>query len=143
MKDCIFCRIANKEVPSYTIYEDEVVYAFLDLSQATLGHTLVIPKQHCQDIFDYDVQLAGEVFARIPKIARALQAAFPSMKGLNVINNNREFAGQTVFHSHIHLIPRYDACDGLKLEFVDHSKFYTEEQLDHIAKRIASEIKEG
>lgn len=140
MKDCIFCKIAQKEIPSYKIYEDDVVYAFLDLSQVTPGHTLVIPKTHCQDIFEYDATLAGEVFARIPKIARALQAAFPEMKGLNILNNNRELAGQTVFHSHIHLLPRYAQNDGLTIEFTDHSSQYTEEEMKRIASRIVEEL---
>ncbi|MCQ4504371.1 HIT domain-containing protein, partial [Vibrio parahaemolyticus] len=70
MENCIFCKIIKQEIPSYKIYEDEKVYAFLDISQATKGHTLVIPKQHVSDIFEYDEVLAADVFSRIPKIAR-------------------------------------------------------------------------
>lgn len=107
MENCIFCKIIDQEIPSYKIYEDEKVYAFLDISQATKGHTLVVPKKHVNDIFEYDENLAADLFTRIPKIARALEKAFPEMEGLNIINNNKELAYQSVFHSHVHLIPRY------------------------------------
>ena len=72
MKDCIFCKIVRNEIPSYTVYEDDIVKAFLDISQGTPGHTLVIPKNHIANIFEYDEELASEVFARIPKIALLL-----------------------------------------------------------------------
>lgn len=142
MEDCIFCKIANGEIPSYKVYEDEVVVAFLDLSQTTPGHTLVIPKQHCQDIFAYSADLAGEVFKRIPKIARALEKAFPEMEGLNIVNNNKELAYQSVFHSHFHLIPRYSKDDTFAIKFADHSNEYTPEDMEVIAKRIADEVTE-
>lgn len=140
MDDCVFCKIVDGKIPSYKVYEDEVVLAFLDLSQTTPGHTLVIPKQHCQDIFDYDSELAGEVFKRIPKIARALEKAFPEMEGLNIINNNKELAYQSVFHSHFHLIPRYSQDDDFSIHFADHSDRYTPEEMEYIAKRIADEV---
>ena len=85
MENCIFCKIINKEIPSYPVYEDDVVYAFLDITQTTKGHTLVIPKQHVTDIFEYDETLAGELFSRIPKIARAIEQAFPECQGLNIV----------------------------------------------------------
>ncbi len=71
MTDCIFDKIINKEIPAHIVYEDDVVLAFLDISQVTPGHTLVVPKKHVANIFEYDEDLAGAVFARIPKIARA------------------------------------------------------------------------
>ena len=73
--NCIFCKIIKGEIPSYTVYEDDVVKAFLDISQGTPGHTLVIPKKHVPDLFAYDADLAAQVFSRIPKIARAVKAA--------------------------------------------------------------------
>lgn len=138
MSDCIFCKIINQEIPSYKIYEDDVVYAFLDLSQATKGHTLVIPKKHVKDIFEYDEELAGKVFARIPKIARALEKAFPDMKGLNILNNNREMAYQSVFHSHIHLIPRYGKDDKFEITFGTND--YPKEEIQAIANKISKEV---
>ena len=71
-----FCKINNRDIPSYKVYEDDQVYAFLDISQVTPGHTLVIPKVHVTDIFEYDEALAAEVFARVPKIARAIEKPF-------------------------------------------------------------------
>lgn len=140
MTDCIFCKIINKEIPSYPVYEDDVVYAFLDITQTTKGHTLVIPKKHVTDIFDYDDQLASEVFARIPKIARAIEKAFPDVVGLNIVNNNREAAYQSVFHSHIHLIPRYGKEDDFSMTFADNGSDYTQEDMMTVATSINKEI---
>lgn len=136
MEDCIFCKIINGEIPSYKIYEDEVIYAFLDITQVTPGHTLVVPKKHAKDIFEYDEELASQVFARIPKIARALEKAYPDMQGLNIINNNREVAYQSVFHSHIHLIPRFSPHDDFSMHFGNHQDQYNPTLMEAIAKRI-------
>ncbi|CAI3257719.1 HIT family protein [Enterococcus cecorum] len=136
MEDCIFCKIINGEIPSYKIYEDEVVYAFLDITQVTPGHTLVVPKKHAKDIFEYDEELASQVFTRIPKIARALEKAYPDMQGLNIINNNREVAYQSVFHSHIHLIPRFSPHDDFSMHFGNHQDQYNPTLMEAIAKRI-------
>lgn len=136
MTDCIFCKIVNGEIPSSTIYEDDVVKAFLDLSQTTPGHTLVIPKKHIANIFDYDESLASAVFARIPKIARAIKKSNPHIIGMNIINNNGEVAGQTVFHSHFHLVPRYSEDDDFSIHFGDHSNQYTANDLQKIAANI-------
>lgn len=141
MENCIFCKIAAGEIPSYKVYEDDVVYAFLDLSQVTQGHTLVIPKKHVTDIFEYDEKLASAVFARIPKIARALEEAFPEMEGLNILNNNKELAYQSVFHSHIHLIPRYEKTDDFSVHFGDHQGLHNEAELKAIATAIAKQVK--
>ena len=136
MGDCIFCKIINGEIPSYKIYEDDIVYAFLDITQVTPGHTLVVPKKHAKDIFEYDEELASQVFARIPKIARALEKAYPDMQGLNIINNNREVAYQSVFHSHIHLIPRFSPHDDFSMHFGNHQDQYNPTLMEAIAKRI-------
>lgn len=140
MTDCIFCKIIAKEIPSYPVYEDELVYAFLDITQVTKGHTLVVPKQHVQDIFDYDEDLAAAVFARIPKIARALEKAFPEMEGLNILNNNKETAYQSVFHSHIHLIPRYSKEDDFSIHFGNHQEDYTSNEMAAIAQAIQEQV---
>ncbi len=136
MSDCIFCKIIAGEIPSYKVYEDEEVYAFLDLSQVTKGHTLVVPKTHVTDIFEYDEELAAAVFARIPKIARALEKAFPEAEGLNIVNNNKELAYQSVFHSHIHLIPRYSKEDDFSMHFGNHMDQYSQEEMAAIAETI-------
>ncbi len=140
MENCIFCKIINQEIPSYKVYEDDKVYAFLDLSQVTKGHTLVVPKQHVADIFEYDEALAADVFARIPKIAKALEKAFPEMEGLNILNNNKELAYQSVFHSHVHLIPRYGKDDDFSIHFGDHSADASKEDMQAIADAIKEQV---
>ena len=141
MENCIFCKIIKQEIPSYKIYEDEKVYAFLDISQATKGHTLVIPKQHVSDIFEYDEVLAADVFSRIPKIARSIEEAFREMQGLNILNNNRELAYQSVFHSHVHLVPRYSKEDDFSIHFGNHQSEYSAEELQQIQHTIVKQVK--
>ncbi|MDN6639460.1 MAG: HIT family protein [Tetragenococcus sp.] len=140
MADCIFCKIRDQEIPSYRVYEDDKVYAFLDMTQVTKGHTLLIPKKHVSDIFEYDDQLAVDLSTRIPKVARALQTAFPEMQGLNVINNNGEVAYQSVFHSHVHLIPRYGKEDDFSMHFGDHSGQYSQDEMTQIAQTIKAQV---
>lgn len=140
MDNCIFCKIVNKEIPSYKVYEDEVVYAFLDLTQTTKGHTLVIPKKHVTDIFEYDEEVASQLFARVPKIARAIEKAFPEMAGLNLVNNNRELAYQSVFHSHIHLLPRYSKKDDFSMRFADNSSQYSSDEMVALAEKINGQV---
>lgn len=140
MSDCIFCKIINGDIPSYKVYEDEDVYAFLDITQVTKGHTLVLPKKHVKDLLEYDEELAEKVFAKLPKISRSILKAFPEAKGLNVINNNSELAYQSVFHSHIHLIPRYSKEDDFSIHFGNHQKDYTKEEMKEIAEKIAKEL---
>lgn len=140
MTDCIFCKIIAGEIPSAKVYEDDAVYAFLDISQATPGHTLVIPKRHVADVFEYDEELAMEVWSRVPKIARALRQALPNMQGLNIVNNNGAAAYQTVFHSHVHLIPRYSEADGFSMHFENRMGHYSNEEFQQLASQIANEI---
>ena len=140
MEDCIFCKIINQEIPSHKIYEDDKVYAFLDISQVTPGHALIVPKKHVPDIFAYDEELASDVFARVPKIARAIEAAFPETGGLNILSNNKALAYQTVFHSHIHLVPRYSKKDDFSIHFGNHMEDYTPDQLAAIASKIKEQV---
>ncbi|WP_156323988.1 HIT family protein [Bacillus sp. JCM 19034] len=138
--NCIFCKIVNGEIPSSKVYEDEHVYAFLDISQVTKGHTLVIPKAHYQDIYELPSEVASQLFSAVPKIANGLKAALNPI-GMNMINNNGEKAGQTVFHYHIHLIPRYGKGDGYGAVWKDHSSEYSQEELQEAAKAISTFIK--
>lgn len=136
MSDCVFCKIAGGEIPSRKIYEDEQVVAFLDLSQVTPGHTLVIPKEHVPNIMEYNEKLAADVFSRLPKISKAVRFFHPDIKGLNVLINNGEVASQTVFHSHIHLLPRYTKDDDFGLKWANNSEKYTDNDLDQIQQDI-------
>ena len=116
MSDCLFCKIINGEIPSTKVYEDEHVFAFMDIMPLTKGHTLLIPKTHCKDLFEMPEDVAANLYKAAPKVANAIKTAFNPV-GLNTVNNNGAPAGQTVFHYHLHLIPRYDETDGLKVEW--------------------------
>lgn len=138
-KDCIFCKIVAGDIPSSKVYEDDQVYAFLDISQVTKGHTLVIPKAHVKDIYETDEEIASELFARVPKIANAIDKSF-SPKGINILSNTGEAAGQSVFHLHLHLIPRYDDTDGFKPGWITHDENYSPRELTEMAKLIYQNI---
>ena len=103
--DCIFCKMAAGEVPVAKIYEDDVVLAFLDIGPVSDGHTLVIPKQHCENLHSCPDELLGRLCSRLGKIAKAVAAAMNS-DGYNLLCNNGRAAGQIVAHLHFHIIPR-------------------------------------
>ena len=105
MCDCIFCKIANGQAPCYKIYEDEFTMAFLDISKDCDGHTLVIPKQHCENIFDCGEELLGKVMATVKKVAEHYRANC-GYGGVNILNANDKSAQQSVFHLHFHVLPR-------------------------------------
>ena len=112
--DCIFCKIANGEIPSQTVYEDEWFRAILDLAPATEGHTLILPKEHFADLTELD----GEYAEKVLKIAAGLGKAMKKglgCTGFNVVQNNGSDAGQTVMHFHMHVIPRYGKEDKVPL----------------------------
>ena len=134
MTDCIFCKIIAGEIPSSKVYEDDQVVAFLDISQVTPGHTLVVPKQHFRNLLEMDAGSASQLFARVPDIARKVMKA-TGAKGMNILNNNEEIAGQTVFHTHVHLAPRYEETDGLQISFEAHEPDFP--ALAQLAEKIA------
>lgn len=107
MEKTIFEKILDKEIPSYKIYEDEFVYAFLDVFPIAKGHTLVIPKKHSRNILDCEPETAANIGRILPKIANAVKESFDA-DGINIFQNNEEYAGQTVFHLHFHIVPRYE-----------------------------------
>lgn len=139
MSDCIFCKIINGEIPSTKVFENEHVLAFLDISQVTKGHTLVIPKVHKENIFELTPEIAKELFSVVPEISRAIKQEFNPI-GFNTLNNNGEAAGQSVFHYHMHLIPRYGEGDGFGAVWKTHTSEYTPEDLKTIADSIAKHI---
>jgi histidine triad (HIT) family protein len=113
---CIFCRIIAKEIPSAVLYEDEETLAILDISQVTLGHTLILPKQHYDDFRSAPDEVSARCLSIARLIADKLEKAFHPA-GFNLISNCGIAAGQSVDHLHFHLIPRYDGNDGLILTF--------------------------
>jgi len=110
--DCIFCKIANGEIPSDKVYEDENFRVILDLSPASKGHMLILPKSHARDITELKEDIAGKALVLAAKLGRASMSALGAT-GFNTLANTGESAGQTVFHCHIHVIPRYDDASSI------------------------------
>ena len=104
--NCIFCKIANGDIPSRKLYEDDNFVVILDLDPATKGHSLIIPKDHYANLYEMPADLAGEAMKLAQKMAIKMTDALGA-DGFNLVQNNGEVAGQTVFHFHLHLIPRY------------------------------------
>ena len=113
MNDCIFCKIIEGEIPSYKIYEDDKVYAFLDIACDAIGHTLVIPKKHCTNVLDCDKEYLDAVIEAVQKISNHYVNNC-GFDGVNVLNASGTSAEQTVFHLHFHIIPR-KLGDGLHM----------------------------
>ena len=105
--DCIFCKLANGEIPTATLYEDDEFRVILDQGPATKGHALILPKQHFANIYEIPDETAAKAMILGKKMATAMTKALHS-DGFNLVQNNGEAAGQTVFHFHMHLIPRYE-----------------------------------
>lgn len=108
--DCIFCKIIAGEIPSYKVYEDNDWLAFLDINPVNLGHTLLLPKEHCRNLFDLPTKFLTKLGPVLQKLAQAIRDGTEA-DGLNVGWNNEPVAGQIVFHAHVHLIPRFEG-DG-------------------------------
>ena len=116
MNNCIFCKIINKEIPSNIVYEDDKFLAFLDIAKATNGHTILIPKKHSKNILECDDETLIEMIVIAKKIALNLTSKLGA-DGCNILTNCNEVAGQTCFHFHIHIIPRYNDLDGFEPHF--------------------------
>ena len=135
MKDnnCIFCKIANGEIPSKTLYEDDKFRVILDLGPATRGHALILPKDHYKNIYVIPDEMAADAMILAKKMAIKMTQALHA-DGFNIVQNNNEIAGQTVFHFHIHLIPRYEG-DGQNINWVPGEM--SQEELGEIKKQIS------
>lgn len=136
MEQCIFCKIAAGEIPSSTVYEDDYFKAILDLSPATKGHTIIIPKKHMKDITELEEEYASRILAVAAKIGMAMKNGL-GCTGFNVVQNNGESAGQTVMHYHMHVIPRYDGGEEI-VTWPQHET--TDKDRDEIAKKIKNQI---
>ena len=131
MNDCIFCKIANGEIPSQKVYENEDVFAFLDIKPFTEGHTLVIPKKHYENIFDVPEEVLKKIISASKEISLILKEKLGA-EGINLANSNGEIAGQEVSHFHMHLIPRYSK-DEFKFTHIGNKK---NPNITEIAKKI-------
>jgi histidine triad (HIT) family protein len=129
---CIFCKIVNGEIPSKKVYEDENVIAILDISQATKGHTLVIPKKHSDNLLEIDSLEYINVMKAVKIVAEKINNSLKP-QGINILNNCGEAAGQTVMHFHVHIIPRYENND-VKIEFTNNSSKYNLDELVNLIK---------
>ena len=135
-ENCIFCKIDNGEVPSKTIYEDEDFRVILDIEPASKGHALILPKKHYTNIYELEEETASKVFVLTKKMAEKITKAL-KCDGFNILQNNGEVAGQSVFHFHIHLIPRYkDDEVGLNMESKE-SPNYDLEEVKEAIKNIS------
>ena len=137
-KDCIFCKIAEGIIPSHKIYEDDDVLAFLDISQATPGHTLVISKKHYDNFLTAEKDIMHKVMDVAQRIGQA-QISILGAKGVNILSNVNKEAGQSVFHFHVHVIPRYIADKGFRIEMKENDKL-SELSLPAIADEIKKAI---
>lgn len=140
MSECIFCKIIDGSIPSAKIYEDDHVYAFMDIMPLTKGHTLIIPKNHKENIYDLSEEEASNLFKVVPKIASVLKESFGPV-GMNLLNNNGAPAGQSVFHFHLHFIPRYDQTDGFRPTWITKEKTITPEIIQNLAAELYEKLK--
>jgi len=131
--NCVFCAIAAGEIPSFKIYEDDLVLAYLDINPSTQGHTLVIPKEHSAGLLDTPPEVLKEIIVRVQKVAAHLKAALPC-DGFNILQNNGPTAGQSVFHLHFHIVPRYEGAAGSGIDFASHPGDM--EALKQLAERL-------
>ena len=136
-ENCIFCKIIAGEIPSRTIYEDHEFKVILDVNPASKGHALILPKEHCANL----CEISEELLSKAAKLAKKLVAHMTAVldcDGLNLLQNNGEVAGQTVFHFHMHLIPRYKGMKNNDLLNWTHEDYTAEEQ-DEICRKLKTD----
>lgn len=131
-EDCLFCKIANGEIPSKTIYEDEMFRVILDLAPASKGHALILPKSHADNLFELPEETAAAAMKLAKKLASKMKDVLCA-DGFNLLQNNGESAGQTIFHFHMHLIPRYKEEEQC-ISFIAGKA--TQEELEEIKQQI-------
>ena len=135
MKDenCIFCKLANGDIPTATVYEDEYLRAIMDAAPANKGHIIILPKSHAADIYELEDEYVSRAFVLAKKLAVALKK-LTGCDGVNILQNNGEAAGQTVFHFHVHVIPRFKNDD---CAIVWKPTSYEDGEASEVAKKIA------
>ena len=124
MKDdnCIFCKLAAGDIPTNTVYEDDTFRVIMDANPATKGHSLIIPKDHFANLYEMDEEVAAKAMKLAKKMAVHMKEKL-NCDGFNLLQNNEETAGQTVFHFHMHVIPRYEADDNTGVIEWNHKEF--------------------
>lgn len=137
MEDCVFCRIVAGQIPAVVVHEDEQTLAFMDIGQVNPGHTLVTLKAHAENIYALEEDQAAAIGRTSARVARAIREAF-APQGLSVYQANGTSAGQTVFHYHVHLLPRHDD-DGMQLTWP--AKHPPREKLEEYARRIRAALR--
>jgi histidine triad (HIT) family protein len=136
MTDCVFCKIMAKQIPATVVHEDEATLAFMDIGQVNPGHVLVACKAHVENVYGLQDAQAAAVFRTAARVARAIRAAF-NPPGLSIYQANGKPAGQTVFHFHLHVLPRHDA-DGMQLVWP--VKNPPREKLEEYAAQIRAQL---
>lgn len=126
---CLFCEIAKGNIPSNTIYEDDQVIAFFDINPTSYGHCLVVPKEHSNSLLEMSDDARNHVFKVVQQLANQLEEKL-HCDGINILSNIHEAAGQSVEHTHVHLIPRYKDQDTVTIEFHEIEKVNFEELLE-------------
>ena len=134
MDNCIFCKIINGYIPSAVVFDNDEFKAILDRFPSNEGHVLIMPKEHCANIFEMDPEKGGRLFALAVKIASAMKEVL-GFENMNVLQNNGPVAGQTVNHFHLHLIPRYEN-DSVNVSWPQMD--LTDEQIEEMRKKISS-----
>ncbi|MBQ3295174.1 MAG: HIT family protein [Erysipelotrichaceae bacterium] len=130
---CVFCEIIAGNIPSKKVYEDDETLAILDISQTTKGHTLVMPKKHYDNFLEMPSDEYGKLMEKTQSVAKKLMKNLEA-KGCNILINTNEIAGQSVMHTHVHIIPRYDVSDTIKFIFTEN-----ESDLDKVLQQISQD----
>ena len=136
MENCLFCKIIHKEIPADIVYDDEDTIAFLDIHPVNIGHVLVIPKKHIENIYGFDEDNINTVFTAVQKTARAVKGGV-NADGINIIMSNEKAAGQEVFHAHVHIIPRYETDNFAHWK---RGREYEEGEAETVAVKISSQL---
>ncbi len=132
VEGCVFCKIAAGEIPSKTVYEDDDFRAILDISPASKGHVIILPKNHADNIFEISDEDASGIMLVAKKIASKVKNVF-GCDGVNILQNNGEAAGQTVFHFHVHVIPRYEN-DNIRIKWTQHEDIDIDSVYNELSK---------
>jgi histidine triad (HIT) family protein len=136
MDSCVFCRIVNGELPASKVYEDASTLVFMDLQSVNPGHVLVVVKPHCANVYELDDELAGAAFRTAARMARAVKSAF-GCEGVTLFQANEKAGAQTVFHFHIHVLPRWEG-DGMELAWP--AKNPSREALEAMAEKLRAAL---